>query len=94
MWELRPIVDYGKLIAMSRQSPQTGEKSPDPPPTCLTAGQAGSRLGVSLTTLARWRAAGEGPPWITLPGDRSVRYDETALTHWIENRTREGAPAS
>lgn len=72
---------------MSRQSPQTGEKSPDPPPTCLTAGDVATRLGVSLTTLARWRTAGEGPPFITLPGDTTVRYDEAQLIDWIHTRS-------
>src|ERR1700756_5761562 len=43
----------------------------------LTTGQAAQRLGLSLSTLSKWRLTGEGPTFLKLGA--SVRYDQEAL---------------
>jgi hypothetical protein len=39
-----------------------------PQPTFLTVEELAERWRVSTRTLERWRAAGEGPPWVRLKG--------------------------
>jgi predicted DNA-binding transcriptional regulator AlpA len=52
----------------------------------LTAKEAGARLKVSLSWLAKARMRGDGPPYIRI--GRSVRYAEAALMQWMRSRQR------
>jgi predicted DNA-binding transcriptional regulator AlpA len=52
----------------------------------LTAKEAGVRLKVSLSWLAKARMRGDGPPYICV--GRSIRYDESALIQWMKSRRR------
>ena len=53
----------------------------------LPAPEAATRLGVRTQTLARWRVEGRGPRFIKV--GRAVRYRESDLERWIEERLRE-----
>jgi predicted DNA-binding transcriptional regulator AlpA len=44
-------------------------------------------LGVSLRTLRRWRANGDGPPWQKL-GVKWVRYPRAGVTEWQRGTAR------
>jgi hypothetical protein len=48
----------------------------DPRQTLITAAQLALRWSLSVETLAQWRAAGSGPPWVRIgDGQRPrVRY--------------------
>ena len=48
--------------------------------------QVKQRLGISLPTLARWRGAGEGPPFIKM-GHR-VAYTDSDLEAWLQSQRR------
>jgi hypothetical protein len=52
----------------------------------LTAKEAGVRLKVSLSWLAKARMRGDGPPYIRV--GRSIRYAEPALVQWMRSRQR------
>jgi hypothetical protein len=52
----------------------------------LTAKEAGVRLKVSLSWLAKARMRGDGPPYLCI--GRSVRYAEGALMQWMKSRQR------
>lgn len=52
----------------------------------LTAKEAGVRLKVSLSWLAKARMRGDGPPYICV--GRSIRYAEAALHQWMKSRQR------
>jgi predicted DNA-binding transcriptional regulator AlpA len=49
----------------------------------LSGRQVSSRFHVSEACLRRWRAIGQGPPWLRI-GKRLVRYDVGALRRWLE----------
>jgi predicted DNA-binding transcriptional regulator AlpA len=49
----------------------------------LTSGEVAERLGVSTSTLCRWRAQGIGPRVYWL-GKASPRYRETDILEWLE----------
>ncbi|MCT2088534.1 hypothetical protein M3D92_04355 [Micrococcus terreus] len=51
----------------------------------LTKTQVAERYAISLATLDRWHAAGEGPARYTLPGG-TVRFSETDLLSWEQAR--------
>lgn len=40
-------------------------------------------LGVSPKTTQAWRASGKGPPFIRLPGSRSIRYRPADVRAWL-----------
>lgn len=42
-------------------------------------------LGVSSSTLSRWRQSGEGPPCVWL-SEGCPRYRPSALIDWLERR--------
>src|SRR5438445_9837954 len=44
-------------------------------------------LGISESTLAKWRCAKTGPPYLRIGGQ--VRYDARLLEQWLESRTEE-----
>ena len=52
----------------------------------LTAKDAGVRLKVSTSWLAKARMRGDGPPYICV--GRSIRYTEAALIQWTKSRQR------
>ena len=49
---------------------------------------AASFLGLSISTLAKMRLRGDGPPFAKL-GKRVVLYDLKDLEDWVENRKRQ-----
>lgn len=56
----------------------------------FTTQEVASLLRVTPRTLERWRAAGEGPPSITMGG--LIRYQRSDLDAWIKaNRTAGGS---
>lgn len=54
----------------------------------LTPKQLADELGVSKSTLARWRAEGGGPP-PTQAGPKTVLYERSGVERWIAKHTRE-----
>ncbi len=55
----------------------------------LTEAQAGRLLGFSPRTLQKWRARGDGPPFVKLSDNRgAVRYRQCDLAAFIEKRLR------
>jgi predicted DNA-binding transcriptional regulator AlpA len=56
-----------------------------PPPVLLNVREAASRLGLSKSTLDKWRCAGKGPRYVKST-DRAVRYDPADLEAWINGR--------
>jgi excisionase family DNA binding protein len=54
----------------------------------LTSREVAELLKVSKPTLARWRAADQGPPFIQIEG--SIRYQREALDRWLADRTLGG----
>ena len=54
----------------------------------LSTAEAAERLGLSSSTLARWRRLGNGPlPWIAV-GKAAVRYDPADIQAHIAARRR------
>ena len=50
----------------------------------LTVGDVERLVGVSWTTLRRWRKVGYGPPYLRLQGERgAIRYPKSKLTEWM-----------
>jgi predicted DNA-binding transcriptional regulator AlpA len=43
-------------------------------------------LGVTENSLYRWRAAGEGPPFLQMSTHGPVRYDRDALYGWMQRK--------
>lgn len=43
-------------------------------------------LGVNEHTLYKWRAAGEGPPYMRLSDGGRVRYERETLRAWMQER--------
>jgi len=52
----------------------------------LTAVEAATLLGMRPATLARWRWAGLGPPFVKIGA--SVRYEPSSLREYIEQQRR------
>ena len=50
----------------------------------VTAGRLASLLGVSVRTLSRWGAAGNGPPKIKI--GKKVLYDLNKIPEWLASR--------
>jgi predicted DNA-binding transcriptional regulator AlpA len=44
-----------------------------------------ARIGVPVSTIERWRATGEGPPFIRLV--RRIAYREEDVERWLASRT-------
>lgn len=50
--------------------------------------EAAAYLGISYSTLAKWRLyGGTGPAYVKL-GDRLVCYEKSVLDEWLAQRTR------
>jgi len=58
------------------------------PPKLLSESEAAEILKVPPNSLRRWRWSGGGPPFIKLPGGRSVRYDAADLNDWLDSGRR------
>jgi predicted DNA-binding transcriptional regulator AlpA len=54
--------------------------------TYLTENEFCYRYDVASRTLQRWRATGEGPPYVRL-GARRVGYLRTDIEAWMRGRT-------
>jgi len=54
----------------------------------LTPKELADEIGVSKSTLARWRAEGLGPP-PTQAGPKTVLYERSGVERWIAKHTRE-----
>ncbi len=51
-----------------------------------TPAETSERLGISTSTLAKWRLTGDGPAFVKI-GAR-VAYDETMIETWLTSRVR------
>lgn len=62
---------------------------PAPNPYALHPRETAARLGVSVSTLERWRAKKIGPRWVKLGSapQSAIRYPATDLDLWLANRT-------
>jgi predicted site-specific integrase-resolvase len=56
-------------------------------PKLLTTKEAAVALGVSETTLDRWRWTGLGPLFVKLP--KKIMYTEAAINDYINARTKQ-----
>ena len=48
----------------------------------LSVAEIAERLGISVSTVRRWRLTGEGPRWIRI-GGASIRYSIRDLDDWV-----------
>lgn len=53
----------------------------------MTTKEAAKALGMSASTLAKWRLAGSGPRWAKL--GRAVRYLASDLAEFVDGRLRQ-----
>lgn len=81
----------GVVVPMSltpdRQVPLVVPPKREREPDYIDTAELASRLGITRRTLAGWRAAGEGPPWITL-GARRIVYAWRDVQAWLDARRR------
>jgi predicted DNA-binding transcriptional regulator AlpA len=54
--------------------------------TLLTSRELATQLSISEGTLQLWRSRGTGPRYVTLTGDRVVRYVPADVAAWIAAR--------
>lgn len=66
------------------------ERITTPTPLLLNVREAAARLGLSKSTLDKWRCAGKGPRYVKST-DRAVRYDPADLDAWIAARRSKNA---
>lgn len=52
----------------------------------MNPAEVGVRLGVSTSSLAKWRLSGDGPPYVKV-GTR-IAYDEDMVEAWLRSRVR------
>ena len=75
-------LDYDRLADMI-----AARLSAAPPTRWLDTPAAAAHLGVSKSTLERWRSQGRsGSPPYSVIGDAAVRYDIHALDKWAESK--------
>jgi predicted DNA-binding transcriptional regulator AlpA len=68
--------------------PSTMGKKPDYlPRRILRTPEAAIYLGLSVTTLEKWRCTGDGPPFVRI-GRRALGYDREALDRFVAERSR------
>ena len=53
----------------------------------LSAKEAADHIGISRSTLSKWRMRGEGPRWHRV-GPRLVRYFKDEVDEWLEECDR------
>lgn len=59
-----------------------------PMPEFLKEKEVADMLRVKRQTLSRWRADGQGPPFVQVEG--SIRYPRDSLEAWLAERTLGG----
>jgi predicted site-specific integrase-resolvase len=75
------------------QANTTGGDEPVVPRPLLTAKEAAAHLGVTASTLERWRGVGTGPAYVKLSG-KFIRYKAEDLGTFVEvNRRHSTAQA-
>ena len=87
---MTPKSSKDKAPVHSRPRPATPARPPrDADAVWLTPAEAAGYLGLSTQTLARWRVAGDGPPFRS-PADapRVVRYLRADLDTWLGEHRR------
>ena len=52
----------------------------------LTPAETAELLGLSVSTLGRWRKHKRGPSWVVI--GNQIRYDPTVLQRFVSDRTR------
>jgi len=89
---------FGETTQSSQASRQTSPRPQPAPrprrgrivtpgPLLLNVREAAARLGLSKSTLDKWRCAGKGPRYVKST-DRAVRYDPEDLDAWIAARKK------
>lgn len=68
-------------------------KPKTPPKGWLWSDEAAGYIGVSVTTLYRWRRDGIGPKSVR-HGRRAYRYKITDLTAWLNGESVDSEPVS
>jgi excisionase family DNA binding protein len=53
----------------------------------LRPGDVSKLLGVPVSTLANWRSAGQGPPYLRV--GRHVRYRRADVEAWVAGRVQD-----
>jgi predicted DNA-binding transcriptional regulator AlpA len=48
---------------------------------------AAQYIGVSVSTVNKWRCTGEGPAFVRL-GPKAVGYSRDTLAQWVQSRSR------
>lgn len=61
-----------------------GTESIETPGSLFRPGEVAALLGVPVATLANWRCAGKGPPFLKV--GRHVRYRRGDVDGWIADR--------
>jgi hypothetical protein len=75
----------------SQSTPASSSRRVDPPKV-VTASEAARLVGLSISTLAKLRLNGNGPPYCKL--GRRVLYRPTDLEEWLQSRvTRDTSDA-
>lgn len=59
-------------------------------PAMLSTDDAADYLGVSISTLSKWRQAGVGPTYVK--SGRFIRYPAHYLTKWFKESLVDGGP--
>jgi predicted DNA-binding transcriptional regulator AlpA len=61
------------------------------PPMLITEKEVARLMGLSVKTLAKWRKAETGPPFIKLSNDphSRIRYYAEGVLEWIKGNTRQ-----
>jgi predicted DNA-binding transcriptional regulator AlpA len=62
------------------------------PDRALTPKEAARMTGFAPKTLANWRTAGGGPPYIAV--GRSIRYMESSTLKWLRDREQRSTSVS
>lgn len=57
-------------------------------PTLRTTDEIAQELNLHPRTLINWRSQGKGPAFVRV--GRSIRYRDTDIAAWLEQRTQEG----
>lgn len=86
------------MIPMMRLPRAMAQMSYDVPfteisPALLRPSQAAAYLGISPSTLAKFRLTGDGPPFIKL-GSKCVAYRREDIETWLDTRLRRSTSMS
>ena len=73
-------------VAAGRIDTRQGQHEQDQRPgTAVHPNRAATRLGIPVSTLARWRSERRELPYVTV--GRLIRYRQSDLDRWIEDNT-------